>query len=163
MSEDQTTTEPPAALPLLTAEQILAAADLPYCDFPVPEWGGTVRIATLSSADDDDWFDIEEKMKAAHGGKLPGRGRWESFIAFCLRKADGVTPMFSQADVERLARKSPRALRRVYRACVAWNKLDAAAVETAAKNSDRDSGGPSSSASVAISVSPTPVTLTASA
>ena len=36
---------------LLTAEQIGAADDRRFEDVPVPEWGGTVRIASMSGTD----------------------------------------------------------------------------------------------------------------
>ena len=48
---------------MLTREQILQSDDLPRETVPVPEWGGSVRIRTLSGADRDGYnFFMEQGM-----------------------------------------------------------------------------------------------------
>lgn len=38
---------------LLNKDQILKAMDLPFRDVDVPEWGGSVRVSTMTAADRD--------------------------------------------------------------------------------------------------------------
>ena len=115
---------------LLTRAAILAAADMPTVDVPVPEWGGTVRLVTLTGAERDAWeaqFTGDEKER-------PGNIR-ASLAAICIVDAEG-NRMFGDADVIDLGKKSAPALDRIFDAACKLNRLRPSDIEELEKNSD---------------------------
>jgi hypothetical protein len=124
----------PIALPvpvaLLGRAAILAADDLPTKDVAVPEWGGTVRVRTMTARDRDAIEMSITTLRAAEDA-LNVRAH---YAAACLIDDTG-EPLFQVAEVELLGAKSGTALDRVYEAVVALNKLAASDIEAAAKNS----------------------------
>ena len=73
---------------LLSAAAILSAADLPHEDVAVPEWGGTVRIRTMTSGARDEY---EQKMLAAKG--QPQRNVRAQLVALCAVDEAGGLPI----------------------------------------------------------------------
>jgi hypothetical protein len=124
---------------LLTKEQILAAVDKPTQDVGVPEWGGDVRIRTMSASERDKWE-----------GETYGEGKVNTvdfrarFVALCIVDEKG-DRMFTDADVAQLGEKSAAALQRVFNAAQTLNALTNKDVAELEKNSEAAPDGGSSS------------------
>lgn len=109
---------------LLSAEAILAAEDIKTVDVNVPEWGGTVRLRTLTG---------EEAMRFAES--VTGENRSESavrIVGLCAIKDDG-TPLFTEEQLTQLKQKSLRAIMRLQREAMTINGFTEEEAE-AAKN-----------------------------
>lgn len=112
---------------LLTKDEILAADDLPTEDVEVPEWGGTVRVRTLTGAERDRF---EESITQVKGGSVKTnyanlRAR---LVALCAVDEQG-RRLFSDADAAALGRKSAAALDRVFIAARRLNGMSDADIE----------------------------------
>ena len=88
---------------------ILAALDLAHEDVPVPEWGGTVRIKTMTGAARDAF----EASLVQEGGKRDFTNLRARLLAHAIVGEDD-QPVFSAADVDALGQKSAAALDRLY-------------------------------------------------
>lgn len=108
-------------MPLLGRDAILAADDRAYEDVPVPEWGGTVRVATVSAA-------AIERIRGKLG-KDDGTLR-ASFLSAALVDENGA-PLFTADDVEALAGKNNAVIAKLHDIANRLNNLD---VEAAEKN-----------------------------
>lgn len=117
---------------LLSRKDILKAQDLPTKDVEVPEWGGTVRVRSLTARDRDaiETALIDARQKD-DGQPVNIRAR---YAAACIVDENG-SPLFSVDDVEVLGGKSGGAVDRVYEAISALNLIDPAEVETQAGES----------------------------
>lgn len=113
---------------LLNKSQILAASDRKTEDLEVKEWGGTVRISTMSASDRDKW-----EQDTYGGEKTKTEDFRARFVALCLVDEKG-DRLFTDKDVAQLGAKSAAALDRVFRAAQKLNALGEAAIEGAAKN-----------------------------
>lgn len=102
---------------LLTKDQILAADDQPTKDIEVPEWGGAVRIRTMSASERDKW-----ESETYADGKVNTLDFRARFCALCIVDEQG-TRLFSDAEVQALGRKSAAALQRVFNAAQELNAL----------------------------------------
>jgi hypothetical protein len=116
---------------LLSKAAILAANDLPTKDIDVPEWGGTVRIRSMT-ATDRDAFEVAQLEAQREGRAAPDNIR-ARYVAACIVGEDG-QPLFDESEVTKLGNKSAMALDRVFSAITGMNSIDAGAVEEAAKN-----------------------------
>jgi hypothetical protein len=126
---------------ILTAAEILGADDLPSEDVAVPEWGGSVRVRTMTGAERDAFeLAITTARSAGRVGDVRAR-----LVAMAAVDADGKL-LFTAADVAKLSKKSSRALDRVFAVASRLNGLGDDDVEDLAKNSGRGPGGGSSSA-----------------
>lgn len=116
---------------LLSREAILGAQDLPTKDVPVPEWGGTVRIRSLTAKDRDA---IETAIFTARqeGLVAPDNVR-ARYASACIVDEKGA-PLFTADDVEALGQKSATALNRVYDAVLSHNAIAEGDVEELAGN-----------------------------
>lgn len=114
---------------LLTRAAILAA-DLPFEDVAVPEWGGTARVWALSGV-------RRQRYLAAQfdeAGKLRDTERSDAIlVAFSIGDEVG-EPLFTVDDVEALGNKSAAALARVTEAAQRLSGFTKAAVKAAEKN-----------------------------
>lgn len=87
----------------LTADSILQAEDFAYADVDCPEWGGTVRIRSLSGAQrvtlkkaiDNGQSDIDEML-----------------CVMCVVDEDG-NRIFNQKQLAELSKKNTKAISRV--------------------------------------------------
>lgn len=102
---------------ILTKEQILAADDKPTRDVPVPEWGGEVRIRTMSASERDQW-----EAEVYGEGKVNTVDFRARFCALCIVDDQGA-PVFTNAEVRALGAKSAAALQRVFNAAQTLNAL----------------------------------------
>lgn len=131
---------------LLTKEAILAATDLKFEEVEVPEWGGTVRVRSMTGADRDAFEQAILDARDA-GGKLPNvRAR---LVAAALVDDAGVN-LFTQADIEALGAKSIKALDRVYAVASRLNAIAPEDVEALEKNSGAAMSGASTSSSPSV-------------
>lgn len=117
---------------LLSREAILNAHDLQTEDVAVPEWGGTVRVRSMTGAERDAWETAQAARRDAGTANHDIRAR---FIALCAVDASG-GHVFSETDVKALSQRSAAALDRVFTAAARLSGLLPAAVEDAAKNSE---------------------------
>lgn len=131
---------------LLTREAILGAKDIQTEDVAVPEWGGSVRITTLTGEQRDEF---EQAIVKSRGTDVSANMRNIRARLVCASAVDEAgKPLFPAInDVERLGQKSAKALGRVYDAAAKLSGLTKEDVEDLAKNSDsgqsEDSGSDS--------------------
>lgn len=106
---------------LLTGEDILEADDLETRDIEVPEWGGTVRVRGLTG-EERDRFESELAEATPDSKVVEVRGQKQrmnmvnaraKLVARCCIDENGER-LFSDTQISELAKKSGRALDRVY-------------------------------------------------
>lgn len=114
---------------LLSRESILTANDLQTTDVDVPEWGGTVRVRSLTGT----VRDLFGRSLIGEDGKANGKLYNIKLVAVSAVDEQGV-PLFTLEDVEILGTKSAPALERVAAAAEAFNKMGPGAVEAEAGN-----------------------------
>lgn len=127
---------------LLSREAILGAADLPTSDVEVKQWGGTVRIRSLTGTQRDQ-FEADVLGARREGHVSPGNVR-ARYVSMCVVDAEG-NNIFSAADIEALGHKSAAALDTVYQAVLSLNALSDDDVEELAGNSEPAPNGASTS------------------
>lgn len=96
----------------LTRDEILAAQDIAYETVSVPEWGGDVRVQSLTGSARDK---LEARFSDARGRMDSSKAQdfRAAYVAQAIVDADGVL-LFSDADIKALGKKSSRALQRVF-------------------------------------------------
>lgn len=115
----------------LTKQQILAAEDRKFVDVEVPEWGGVVRVGTMTAAQRDQYeVKFAQFRKMDRDGDLKDRpiSMRALLVAACLVDAEGKN-MFTVEDVELLGQKSGAALNRVFSQALELNVLTKVAAE----------------------------------
>lgn len=120
----------------LSRENILEAADTPFMDVQVPEWGGTVRVKGLNGTERD-------RFEAGMIGKDYENVR-ARLVALAIVDADGKR-LFSDRDVLALGRKSGKALQRVFEAAQRLAGLLPEDIEQMTENFTSDPSGDSTS------------------
>jgi hypothetical protein len=137
----------------LTRDEILKADDLKTEDVNVPEWGGTVRIKTLTGNERDEY---EFRMVGSNGQDRDENIRKIRSYLLCAVLVDEAGNLMFPAinDIERIGQKSSKALQRVFDRAAAMNGLNKEDVESLAKNSDSGQSGDSGSSSAANSDTP---------
>lgn len=117
---------------LLTREQILAAQDIRYDTVQVPEWGGEVRLRSMTGADRDEY---EQWLIANRGpdDRANIRNLRARLVSLSIVDEAGQR-LFSDADIEALGGRSSAALDRVAEAASRLNALAQRDVEALAKN-----------------------------
>ena len=117
---------------LLTREEILQADDLPVEDVDVPEWGGTVRVRTLSGAERDRF---EGSITEQRGKKIKVKADniRAKLVALSVVNEKG-QPVFDEGDVRQLGKKSAKALDRVFDVAQRLSGISDEDVEELAKN-----------------------------
>lgn len=118
---------------LLTKDQILEAVDLKTSEVKVPEWGGSVRVRTMSGADRDAWEASMVVVQPDGSRRANMESMRAKLVALTVVGEDG-NPLFCLDDVARLTQKSAAALDRVFDAAQKLNGLGAHAEAEAVKN-----------------------------
>ena len=120
----------------LTAADILQAEDFVFEDISIPEWGGTVRIRSLSGAQ------RATLKKAVDAGSETAD---EMICVMSIVDEDG-NRIFNSSQIEALRKKNTKAITRIAkRALVISGMIDPAkAVEEAEKNSGETENADSS-------------------
>lgn len=104
-----TTTSAPK---LLGRDAILTADDLPFEDVDCPEWGGTVRIGSVSGAVRDD-FEASIRKTAGKDQEAATKNLRARFVAACAIDEKGAR-IFADDDAHKLGMKSAKALDRCF-------------------------------------------------
>lgn len=130
----------------LTRDQILAADDLPRETVAVPEWGGDVIVRALTG-EERDAYEVEtaEAMKTGNPPNMRAR-----LVALTAIDEAGNRLFNHETHVARLAKKSGRALDRLFEAAARLSGMGPAGVQAAAGNS----GGANGDAPSSVSPSP---------
>ncbi len=100
---------------LLSKEQILTAEDRRYETLPVPEWGGDVRLRSLTGAERDD-FEAKSLKGKGQNQSVNVRNIRARLIALCAVDEHGL-PLFLPGDVMKLGEKNAAVLARIYDRC----------------------------------------------
>lgn len=98
---------------LLTREQILKADDLKSEVVSVPEWGGSVRVKTLTGAERDEFEALIVTLEGKKVVVKNSRGIRSLLASLSICDEKGAA-VFSRKDVEELAKKSSLALDRIF-------------------------------------------------
>jgi len=117
---------------LLNKEQIKQASDIQTQDIEVPEWGGVVRLKSLTGAERDRF----------EAGVVRGQGRNTTVNMKNLRAklvaqsaiAEDGSPLFSEDDVKWLGEKSAKALNRLFNAAQSLSGLSDGDVKELTEN-----------------------------
>ncbi|WP_010323038.1 hypothetical protein [Marinobacterium stanieri] len=114
---------------LLTRDQILAADDIKSEVVEVPEWGGSVRVATMSGQ-------VRDRFEATcieAGEESSMENVRAKMVAFSIVDEQGEL-VFSVEHIQALGGKSSKALDRVFDVSQRLSKITADEVEELAKN-----------------------------
>lgn len=115
----------------LSKAEILSANDLPSEDVDVPEWGGVVRIRTMSGTERDA---MEQSLLGPDGKPTRNtRGLRARVVALTAIDEEG-NRLFTEGEAEQLGTKSAAALSRLFDAAAKLNGLTSSDVEQLAKN-----------------------------
>lgn len=115
---------------LLSKSDILGRQDLKTEIVEVPEWGGSVKVSTMSGFARDRF----EADIAQVNGKINTKNiRAKLAIATIVDEHN--KPLFDEKDIEALGNKSCAALDRVFAVAQKLNLISDKEVETLAKNS----------------------------
>lgn len=113
---------------LLGKNDILKADDRRYETLTVPEWGGEVRICSLSGAERDRWEASLAKIGKDGQPKPDLINMRARLVAIAIVDEEG-RRVFSDSDVLALGGKSSRALQRVFEAASELSGIEEDAVE----------------------------------
>jgi hypothetical protein len=129
---------------VLTADDILKVNDVTIEKVDVPEWGGHVFVRSGHSG----VMDVFETRLSDDDVKKRAANFRASLVALTACDEQG-NPIFTEAHVAALARKSPVAMRRVAKVALRLNGLSQESVDAEKKDSDADPSDASSSDSPA--------------
>jgi hypothetical protein len=111
---------------MLTKDDILKADDLPREEVACPEWGGSVFVRVMSGTERD-------RFEGAYSRDAYNDTR-ARLAALTVCDAEG-RPLFSEADIPSLGRKSSAVLDRIFDVAKRLNALSGDDVDRLEKNS----------------------------
>lgn len=114
----------------LSRDAILGADDLKKEVVRVPEWGGDVLIASMTGEARDAW---EQSLVGAKKGEVNMRNVRARLLAYAAVDEKGER-LFSDADAEKLGKKSAKALERCVKVIQRLNALTDQDLEEAKGN-----------------------------
>lgn len=118
---------------MLSKNQILQSADLPHEDVDVPEWGGVVRVRTMSAADrgryESNMFTVEKTGKGWETKPRFDNNTKLALVALCVVDEQGAR-LFSDEDLPALGAKNASAVDRLYQVARRLNGMGIEAEET---------------------------------
>lgn len=128
----------------LSRDAILGADDLEYEELDVPEWGGTVRVRSLSGAERDAY---EASMRLQRGKEFIANmaNIRAKLVAKCVVDENGER-IFTDNDAPALGEKSASALDRIFEVAARLSRISDEDVEELGKASESDLAGDSISA-----------------
>lgn len=116
---------------LLTKDQIIGADDLPYQDIEVPEWGGSVRVRTMTGSERDAF---EDSISKVVDGKFEmDRKDYRAKLLSRVLVDDKGQRIFSDKEVDLLGRKSAKAIGRLMDVAQELNALSKGETEALEK------------------------------
>lgn len=113
----------------LTKDQILGADDREFKTVDVPQWGGSVCLASMTGAERDQFEAdmLDEKGKSKKGKLKNFRAR---YVSHCIvNSPEDPTRTFSEADIAALGAKHAGALAKLFDEATAMNGTSQADVE----------------------------------
>lgn len=122
----------------LTKEAILNADDRKYEEVEVPEWGGTLRIGTITAGEKGKYETSLFKFLPDGTRQINSKNMQNlrtRLIAACVVDETGER-LFSDKDVDALDSRSSGAIERVFSACTKLNALNLDDVEEIEGNSE---------------------------
>lgn len=114
----------------LNKDEILKAEDLPHEDAEVPEWGGTVRVRTMTGTERDAF----EASVVTKDGKANFKNLRSKLLCKTLIDDKG-NRLFSDSEEDALGKKSAAVLDRLFAIAQKLNGLGAKDLEDLEKNS----------------------------
>ena len=129
---------------LLSKDEIFSKSDIVTEDVECPEWGGTVRVRSLSGIEREDFEASVSDMRNPNKPKLNLKNMRARLIVMSAIKEDG-SPMFDRGDVMRLSQKSAAPLDRLFEACQRLSGLSDGDVESLTEDFDGDQSESSTS------------------
>lgn len=127
---------------LLSADEILAADDRRYEIVPVSEWGGEVRVRSLTGRERDNF-----ELSLSDGKKGETKENFRArLVALCAVDADGKPLFTNKQQVIMLGNKSVSALQRVFDKCNEMNGFSEQDVEELTEDFGAAPDGSSTSA-----------------
>jgi hypothetical protein len=119
---------------ILTKSEILECQDMRIKVVEVPEWGGSVRLRSLTGAERDAFE--ATLVKEVDGKRAPDMENLRAKLLAATIVDEDDRQIFNAYDLAALGRKSAVALDRVFAVAQRLNGMSADAVEDAVKNSD---------------------------
>ncbi len=117
---------------LLTKDQILGADDIVTKEINVPQWGGSVKIRTMTASDRDRF----EQQVFSGNTKSERRDNIRALmLSICIVDESG-NRVFGEKDVKALGGKSAAAVDAIFSEIQKLNALSDADIDEAAKNSE---------------------------
>ena len=104
----------------LGREDILNCTDERFKDVETPEWGGTVRVRSLTG--------LQRSKLLAQSDDASAENWIERLVAACACDENG-EPLFETGDIEALKQKNNKALQRIFLAADDLNAFSDAAVD----------------------------------
>lgn len=129
----------------LTREQIIGADDRNTEDVPVQEWGGTVKVQSLSGTERDAYEAGLVELKGDGSRKFTLQNARARLVSLSVVGEDGKR-LFSEADVATLGDKSAVALERVCAVAMRLSGLTDADVQEMVEGFDNAPSDASTSA-----------------
>ncbi|MFK0173418.1 hypothetical protein ACIQU5_32010 [Streptomyces sp. NPDC090306] len=134
----------------LSADAILNAEDVQYRIVPCPEWGGDVRVRSLSGAQRDDFEASVQQLRTKPNGDrevhLNRANQRARLLVLAIVDDDGKL-LFKPTDANALGKKNGAALDRLWDAVTDLSGMGDNAADDAEGNSDAAQSGDSSSSS----------------
>lgn len=119
---------------LLSIEQIISVDDRKTTDVPCPEWGGEVRLRSLTGSERDE---LEHSQRRRANAMPDNRGLRKRLIRMSAINKDG-SPMFDEKTIKELERKNAAVLDRLFGEAMKLAGLSDDDVEVLEKNSEAD-------------------------
>ena len=114
---------------MLSSDDILSCIDSTIEPIEIPEWGGSAFIRTMTGTERDTW-----EMYASKQMEKTNNVNIRAKLA-CLALCDeSGKRLFGDGQIDALAKKSAKALNRVYEASLKLNKLSDDDIEQLEKN-----------------------------
>lgn len=123
---------------VLSKKSILSADDLAFALVPVPEWGGDVRLRTLSSMERDSF---EATVAPTGKSKKANLHNFRARLLAMVIVDDAGKEMFNEAEVAQLGRKSAKAMERLFDKARVMNGFSEEDVQELAKNCSGTASG----------------------
>ena len=118
---------------ILSKADILGCSDLRFETVAVPEWGGSVRVRTLSGAERDAFE--ATLMKILNGKRVPDMDNLRAKLLAATVVDEEDKPIFGVPDLVALGRKSAVAIDRIFAVAQRLNAMAPESVEESIKNS----------------------------
>ncbi|MBU3694794.1 MAG: hypothetical protein FGM40_08210 [Rhodocyclaceae bacterium] len=118
---------------ILSKTDILNSHDMRIQTVAVPEWGGSVRLRTLTGAERDAFE--ATLVRVVDGKRVPEMDNLRAKLLAATIVDEQDRQVFSASDVAALGRKSALALDRVFSVAQALNGMGVEGMEEALKNS----------------------------